>query len=109
MEIGDYYKIGFILKPHGLKGGVTIALDGEIPGDFDSLKTIFVQDGHQMIPYFIESASLKGDKAFVKLEEVDSPEAAGDISKRAIYLPKTERPKSGRGEFYDDEIEEFFV
>lgn len=109
MEIGGYYKIGFILKPHGLKGGVTIALDGDIPGDFDSLKTIFVQDGHQMIPYFIESASLKGDKAFVKLEEVDSPEAAGDISKRAIYLPKTERPKSGRGEFYDDEIEGFMV
>lgn len=109
MEIDKYYKIGFILKPHGLKGGVTISLDGDLPNDFANLKTVFMQDGHNLIPYFIESASLKGGKAFVKLEDVDSAEAAEIISKRAIYLPKTDRPKSSRGEFYDDEIHGFIV
>ena len=109
MDIESCFKIGYILKPHGLKGEVTISLDPDVPNDFSLLKTVFLQRNHDLIPYFIESASLKGNKAFVKFEDVDSPEGAGEISKHAIYLPKTERPKSGRGEFYDDEIEGFTV
>jgi 16S rRNA processing protein RimM len=109
MDIEDCYKIGFVLKPHGLKGGVTVSLDADMPNDFSSLETVFLQENHNLVPYFIESVSLKGNKAFVKFEEVDTPEAAGKISKQSIYLPKTERPKSARGEFYDDEITGFIV
>jgi 16S rRNA processing protein RimM len=109
MELKDSFKIGYVLKPHGLKGGVTVALDADIPTDFAELETVFLQDGHQLVPYFIETVSVTGNKAFVKFEEVDTPEAAGAISKRAVYLPKSERPKSGRGEFYDDEINGFVV
>lgn len=109
MDIENCFKVGYILKPHGLKGGVTVSLDSDSSSDFSSQKTIFIQSAHQLVPYFIESVSLKGNKAFVKFEDVDSVEAAENISKHAIYLPKTERPKSGRGEFYDDEIEGFSV
>lgn len=109
MDIEDCYKIGYILKPHGLKGGVTVSLDADGPADLSQLKTIFIQTAHHLVPYFIESISLKGKKAFVKFEDVDSPEAAESISKQAIFLPKTERPKSGRGEFYDDEVRGFSV
>jgi 16S rRNA processing protein RimM len=109
MDIEKCYKIGYILKPHGLKGGVTISIDDDGPDDFSSVKNLFVLEDHRLIPYFIESASIKGNKAFVKFEDVDSPEAAASISKHTIYLPKTERPKSRRGEFYDDEITGFAV
>jgi 16S rRNA processing protein RimM len=109
MNIEDCYKIGYILKPHGLKGGVTISIDADIPNDFSKLQTVFVQESNGLVPYFIESISLKGRKAFVKFEEIDTPESAGKISKRPIFLPKTERPKSGRGEFYDDEVTGFTI
>jgi 16S rRNA processing protein RimM len=109
MEIKDCYKIGFVLKPHGLKGAVTISIDADIPNDISELETVFLQEQHHLVPYFIESISLKGNKAFVKFEEIDTPEDADRISKTAIFLPKTERPKSGRGEFYDDEIPGFTV
>lgn len=103
------YKIGFILKPHGLKGEVTISLDPDIPNDPESLESVFVDEDGRLVPYFIEHISVKGDKAFVKFEDVDTPEAAQAISKRALFLPKSARPKSGRGEFYDDEITGFAV
>jgi 16S rRNA processing protein RimM len=109
MDIDQCYKIGYILKPHGLKGGVTISIDDDAPNDFSAVKNIFVLEDHRLVPYFIESASIKGNKAFIKFEDVDTPESAAKISKHAIYLPKTERPKSGRGEFYDDEITGFAV
>lgn len=109
MTIDACYKIGFVMKPHGLKGQVTISLDPEAPVDFDSIDTVFLEQNERLLPYFIENISLKGNRAFLKLEEVDTPEEAGRIARSSIYLPKTARPKSGRGEFYDDEVIGFEV
>lgn len=109
MTIDDCYKIGFIMKPHGLKGQVTIALDPEAPEDMSTIENVFVEVKERLLPYFIESISVKGNKAFLKLEEVDSQEAAQHISKSAIFLPKASRRRSGRGEFYDDEVIGFEV
>jgi 16S rRNA processing protein RimM len=104
MDINTCYKVGYILKPHGLKGGVSISVDPEAPERFEELESVFVLKNNQLIPHFIESVSLKGDKAFIKFEDVDSLESANAISKCPLYLPKSSRPKSARGEFYDDEI-----
>jgi 16S rRNA processing protein RimM len=109
MQLSDCYKIGYILKPHGLKGEVTLSLSPEGPDDLSSIKTVFVEQHDRLVPFFIEVCSQNGDKAFVKFEEVDSSDAANAISKSSVYLPKSERPKSGRGEFYDDEIIGFQV
>jgi 16S rRNA processing protein RimM len=105
MDINSYYKAGLILKPHGLKGEVTISLEDSAPIDFSNLETFFVLGkDNQLVPFFIESVSGHGAKAFVKFEDVNDPESANKISKRPVYLPKSARPKSGKGEFYDDEI-----
>ncbi len=109
MDTDAYYKIGFIMRPHGLKGQVTIALDQDTPEELGAIETIFVEVAQKLLPFFVESISLKGNRAFLKLEEVDTPEKAREISKASIYLPKTMRPRAGRGEFYDDEIIGFEV
>lgn len=109
MTVDTCYKIGYILKPHGLKGEVTIALDADAPTDFSSVETVFVQIKERLLPYFIEGISRKGNRAFLKLEDVNTPEQAQHISKSPLYLPKSLRPKSGRGEFYDDEVIGFEV
>jgi len=97
------------MKPHGLKGQVTISLDPEAPENFEEIENVFVEVKERLLPYFIESISMKGNKAFLKLEEVDSQEEAQRISKSSIYLPKASRAKSGRGQFYDDEVIGFEV
>ena len=45
----------------------------------------------------------------MKFEDIDSVEAALKISKQSIYINKSIRPKSGRGEFYNDEVIGFEV
>src|SRR5688572_18440369 len=108
MDLASSFKIGLVLKPHGLKGEVTISIDDDAP-DISELESVFIEVNNRLIPYFIESISVRDTKAFVKFDEVDTPEAAKEISKRALYLPKAMRPKSGRGEFYDDEVIGFEV
>ena len=108
MDLSSSYKVGYVLKPHGLKGEVTISLEADAP-DFSEVESIFLEKDNRLVPYFIESISIRDTKAFVKFEEVDSMDDAQAISKRALYLPKSTRPKSGRGEFYDDEVVGFDV
>jgi 16S rRNA processing protein RimM len=105
----NYIKIGLIAKPHGLNGEVTILIDEQIPVDFESVENIFVHHQNQYVPYFIESLSLKGNKAYLKLEDVDSLNDAEDLAKCVIYIPKDLRPELGPDNFYDDEIIGFGV
>lgn len=109
MKITDCYKVGLVMKPHGLKGEVTVSLDANAPNDLAGLDAIFIKLNDQLVPYFITSVSMKGNKAFVKFDDVNTVDDASKISKHEMYLPKAARPKTGRGEFYDDEITGFNV
>ncbi len=108
MTIEESFKIGFVAKTHGLKGEVTIQMTPECP-DLTEVNSFFVEKNQNLIPYFLETVSLKGDKAFIKLEDVDTIEQASDLKGCSLYLPKAEREKLGRGEFYNDEVIGFEV
>src|SRR6267378_582592 len=107
MDIDSCYRIGYIEKTHGLKGEVTIVVRESIP--IQKASTILVDVNGTLVPYFVERVSDRGDKAFVKLEDVDSPEQAKALKGCSLYLPKKVRPKLDRGGFYDDEVIGFEV
>lgn len=109
MKKDESFKIGFILKPHGLKGEVSVSLDDTAPEDISEIKTLFLEINQALVPYFIERASASGAKAFIKFEDVDTADEAQQISKCSLFLPKASRPKSTRGEFYSDEVIDFQV
>ena len=109
MDIESCYKIGFVQKTHGLKGEVTVALEAGTPDDLSTLPSIFLEVDGRLVPHFISAISHRGDKAFVKFDEINSIEQAGKLVKKNVYLDKASRPKSGRGEFYNDEIINFSV
>jgi len=109
MEIESCIKLGWILKPHGLKGEVTVMLDQDAPEDLSSIESVFIEQNNRLAPYFIQKVSDQGKKAFIKFEDVDSAEDAGKICKQSIYIERSLRPKSGKGEFYNDEVVNFEV
>lgn len=108
MKIDDCFKIGYVAKTHGLNGEVTISTMPECP-DLSSIKSIFLERGGSVVPYFLKAISVKGDKAFVKFEEVNNIDQASELKGASLYLPKSERPKLSRGEFYNDEVVGFEV
>ncbi len=107
MDKNNYFKIGYVAKTHGLKGGFTAILDTEF--DVTDLTDLFLEEGGMFVPYAIEDISDRGDKAFLKLAGINSPEAATKAKGASIYLLKNSRPKLKRGDFYDDEIIGFDV
>lgn len=112
MDIAACFNIGYVVKTHGLKGEVTIAINGYSVEELDSIRDshpLFIEIDKRLVPYFIQSISTSGNKAIVKLDDVHSVEDASKLVKRSLFLPKNIRPKTQRGEFYDDEIVDFTV
>jgi len=101
------FKIGYVAKTHGLKGEVTLIVTEPI--DFDSVDSVFIELRDSLVPHFISSFSDRGDKVFVKFDDIDTPEKASSLKGGSIYLQKDARPKLKRGEFYDDEVIGFLV
>lgn len=109
MDISDYYQVGKISRPHGLKGEVTALFTTDIPNDINSLEVLFIKVNSQMVPHFIKSISHTGDKAYIQFDEIENLDDAKAMAQQELFLPKSMRPKSGKGEFYDDEIIGFNV
>lgn len=107
MTFEDCLKIGYISKTHGLKGEVTAVLECEI--EWDNLTSLFLDSKSSLVPYFIERISGNPDKPFIKFEGVQSLEQASQLKGTSIYMLKSHRVKSKRGQFYDDEVVGFKV
>ncbi len=108
MNIESCYKIAYIMKAHGLKGEVTLTILPDCP-ELSDLETVFVQVKNQLVPYFIDTVSVKGTKAYLKFQDVNTPEAAQALTGCSLFLEKGSRPALPRGEFYGDEVVGFEV
>ncbi len=105
----DYYKVGYILRTHGLKGEVTVALETDAPLGWHRLKGVFIDMNGQLIPHRVERLSVKGTRAFVKFTDISAQEKAAVLVQKCLYLPKSQRPKRTGLDFYDDELPGFTV
>jgi 16S rRNA processing protein RimM len=108
MTRDELYPIGYVKKPHGLKGEVTVILLPESPQP-EEIGHVFIQQKGSFVPYFLQTFSQRPDQLFVKWEDVDTLAQAETLKGCEIFLPKKERPKLARGEFYNDEVIGFEV
>jgi 16S rRNA processing protein RimM len=110
MNIASCYPIGYVSKTHGLKGELTVQLDQTVTVDvIENLESIFLEKNGRLIPYFVNGLSLNGNKAIIKLEDINTIEDANLLRGHTLYIPKSVRPKLSKGEFYDDEIVGFIM
>lgn len=94
MKLDECYQIGWVVKPHGTKGVVTIFLDVDSPENYREMESVFVDINKKPVPFFIEWIRVNGKKALVQFEGLDSMERAEDIRSKKLYLPLSSLPKS---------------
>jgi 16S rRNA processing protein RimM len=109
MIIDDCFKLGHIVKKHGLKGELSILLDVDYPEDYNELESVFVEINKQLVPFFIEYLQLNGDRGIVKFEDVDDLPTAERLFKSDLYLSAKNLPKLDEGQFYYHEIIGYMV
>ena len=100
MLLDDCYQLGEVIKTHGLHGEVSISLDVDFPEDYKKLESVFLQREGKLVPFFVSTIQVNGDKALVQFEDIDSVDDAKLLVKSKIFLPLTLLPKLPKGEFY---------
>jgi 16S rRNA processing protein RimM len=109
MEKSEAYYLGRIVRSQGTNGELVIFLDIVNPSGYAELEFIFIEIEKRLIPFHIDSIRIKETYAIVALEDINTPEQAQEIVGKDLYLPLTDRPDSGPGQFYFHEIIGFTV
>jgi 16S rRNA processing protein RimM len=88
----SYRNIGKIVSVFGLKGELIVQhhLGNKIV--VSKIKVIFLeQKKDELLPYFVEAARKKGeDDLYLKLEGIDSKEAASKFMRREVWMKEEE-------------------
>lgn len=106
MTKDDCYQVGHITKTHGVSGELVLFLDVDDPTEYADLESVLLEVKGELIPYFIESiAIVKGSRAIVAFEDVDTIEQAERLINCAAYLPLDNlEPITDETRFYFHEI-----
>ena len=84
----EYFKIGKFVAAYGLKGELVLKHELGKKTSLKGLQTIFIEEKKEsFLPWFIESTKIKNEKeVFVKLEGVESREAAIKLTQKEVWF-----------------------
>ena len=109
MDIDSCYQLGYVIKPHGLRGDISIFIDADEPQVYKNLESVFIQQDNNLVPFFIAKIKISGQKAILSLEESTTIESAQALKGSALFLPLTALPDLKDDQFYFHEIIGFIV
>ena len=104
MRKDDCFELGHILKPHGLQGELWIMLDVDFPEDYVELESVFLEQSGNLIPFFITDLQIKGQRALVQFDDVESYDDAAELTGSKLYLPLSILPPLPDDQYYFHEL-----
>lgn len=105
----DYFELGYISRLHGVKGAFVIQMDTDHPERYRNLKEIWVMKDDSAGCFRVEEISVRNNEAIVKLQGVNTVDAASDFIRKTVYLPLDMLPQLTGKQFYFHEIKDFFI
>ena len=87
MQKGQLFFLGRIVSTKGIKGELKASLDVDNPADYSGLDAVFVEKKKELVPFVVSRISIEQKKATLKLEGIDSIEAAQSLVKCLLFLP----------------------
>jgi len=104
MSIDECFHLGYVIKPHGVKGEVQIFLDSDNPDYYKKLESVFLEINQKLVPFFVGQIQISNNIGIVKFEDVHSFDEAEDLIAANLYLPLSFLPALDEGQFYYHEV-----
>lgn len=109
MKKEDCYELGYLGKTFKLQGELFVHLDTDDSTLYANMDALFLEQNEQLIPFLVENIQIREKDVVVKLEEVDSIEAAQELVGSKIYLPLAALPELEEGDYYLHELLDFLI
>lgn len=100
MGFDECYQLGNVVKTHGLKGEIVIFLDVDHPEDYQEMESVLVDINGKLVPFFIESLHMQGERAITALEDIHNIDEAKELVGKSLYLPLKQLPELSEGQYY---------
>lgn len=88
----DLIPIGRTNKTHGVDGTLRITIEDAFFEDFVAAEVVFLDTGGHPVPFFIDDRWGSGD-LFLKLEDIESKEAARPLTDKVLYMRREDMAK----------------
>lgn len=91
-RLKNYVSIGKLVASFGVSGEMVLRHHLGKKTSLKGLETIFIEDKKdELLPYFIQSIKIKSaDELFMKLEDINSKEAARKFIQKQVWLTEDE-------------------
>lgn len=94
----DYLTVGFIRRPHGVRGELVMDVHTDFPERLRKGTKVFLGEEHK--PAKLASARPHGTSLLVAFQGLDTPEKAGVLRNTWIYVAAADRPPLPEGQIY---------
>jgi len=98
----EYLVVGFLRRPHGIKGEILMDVHTDFPERLKTGLTVFVGDEYQ--PMVIASRRPHAAAMLVRFRGIKTPEEAGLYRNTWVYVPSANRPELPEGEYYHHQL-----
>ncbi len=102
--MADWVRIGWVARPHGLRGEVRVVPDTDFPERLKELQTVWVVRGREVEARAVESVRRAGEAFLVKLAGAQSREEAERLRGAALCVPREERRALPEGTYYVSDL-----
>jgi len=105
----EFFYLGTLTKPFGLKGGLCAFFESDNPENYASLSAVFLDIDGEKIPYIISEITYRGNNQFIINFQDVAPDEVHDFVGVELFLPISELPKLSGNRFYFHEVTGFRV
>ncbi|MFV0376214.1 MAG: ribosome maturation factor RimM [Mangrovibacterium sp.] len=87
----DCLKIGYLQKPHGIKGEIVLQFEPEYEASLDEMPTLFLEIDGLLVPFFLRDEGLRfrsGETALLHFDWVDDEQQARKLCGNSVYILK---------------------
>ena len=98
----EYLVVGFLRRPHGVKGEILMDVHTDFPERLKTGMTLYVGDQYQ--PMMVASRRSHASGMLVRFRGIKSPEEAGLYRNTWVYVPTANRPSLPEGEYYHHQL-----
>jgi 16S rRNA processing protein RimM len=98
----EYLVVGFVRRPHGVKGEMLMDVHTDFPERIKTSMTVFVGDEYQ--PRVIASRRMHAKGLLIRFRGIKNPEDAGLYRNTWVYVPTADRPELPEGEYYHHQL-----
>jgi 16S rRNA processing protein RimM len=98
----DYLVVGRLRRPHGLRGEMLMELETDFPERLRAGATVYLGPRHA--PAVIGSSRGVSGGLLVRLNDIDTRDAAGQHRNEIVYVAASDRPPLENGRYYHHQI-----